>query len=970
MPARYRNDRHLPSRASGIAENNRLNRVQLRREQLQLLDSNLQSELLISILVAGIASALFWDKVPLKWLLGWIAGIVTSIGLRSLVIHRNKSVKSDDAINAWGTGYTATCLGTGILWGCLGVIALLYADQTLNLITLLLLSCVALTTYSSSGSSPLTAAAFVIPAFLPGTAWLLTSELQVLQLVGIVTVIMMVVMVSSSRGMRDVLARSVKLGTYNADLIRKLVVERDRTKGAMNDVEKINVQLQEEIRKRQSAEGRIAASKRRLAAILNGMQDTIYQTDTDGRILWTTPSVEQLLGVDCAGIRNSNIRDHYVDPQERAALLAILERSDGHAAFFETRMKKADGTVVWVSENAHYRYNREGGIAGIEGTIHDITPLKRVESELFKEKERAQVTLGSIGDGVITTDMNGNIEYMNRIAEQRTGWSLDEAGNKPLHKVFNIVEEKTLKTPPDPVRLSLEEGKSVMLPGYLLLVHRYLNQRLSVEVIASPIRDSSDAITGVVLVFHDVSELRSLAHMTYQASHDSLTGLINRREFERRINQALDNAQQKDTEYALCYLDLDNFKIVNDTCGHAAGDELLMQLTTRIRTRLRGADTLARLGGDEFGLLLPGCPLDKAKELAENFRQMIEDFRFTWDKKSFRVGVSIGLVMIGPDSGTISSILSAADSACYVAKDQGRNRVHVYEENDTALTERHGQMQWVQRIHDVLEKNRFRLFFQPIAKLKRPPGEPYSIHGEVLLRMLDSNNNLIGPGAFIPSAERYNLMPAIDRWVVENTFAALVASSTRTRIDACCINLSGQSLSDSRFMDFLVNQIRDSRVSPEILCFEITETAVIASLNNATRMISLLRDMGCRFALDDFGVGLSSFSYLKNLAVDYLKLDGSFIKNMVHDPIDHEMVRAINQIGQTMDIRTIAEFVEDEAILNAVRNIGVDYAQGYAIAHPAPIEAVLSGSTAMQGVLNAEQCVAIPLRGYVSKRVS
>jgi len=943
------------------------NRLQLRREQLRLLDRNTQSELLISILVACIGALLFRDLIAIQWLLCWIVAIITSIGLRSLAIHRNTIVKSDGALHAWGEGYTATCLASGFLWGCLGVIAYHYGSDTLNLITLILLSCVALTTYSAAGTTPLTTAAFVIPAFLPGTFWLLFSDRQVFQLVGIVTITMEVVMIVSSRGMQNVLTRSVTLGAYNTGLIRKLVVERDKTTGAMNDIERINFQLQEEIRRRQDAETKIAASQHRLAAILNGMQDTIYQTDATGKIIWTTPSVQQLLGTDCDEIKNRNIREFYVDAKDRDALMEILNRNHGHARFFETRMLNCDGGIVWVSENSHYLYDSEGEISGVEGTIHDITPLKRAEYELSKEKERAQVTLGSIGDGVITTDMNGNIEYMNRVAEQRTGWRTGEAIHKPLTGVLNIVDEKTLQTPPDPVRLCLEEGNSVMLPGYLLLVHRYLNQRLSVEVIASPIRGSSDAITGVVLAFHDVSESRSLAHLSYQATHDSLTGLINRREFERRVNQALDNALQKDVEYALCYLDLDNFKIVNDTCGHAAGDELLMQLTTRIRVKLRKADMFARLGGDEFGMLLPGCPLAKATELAEGFRQLVEDFRFTWDKQSFRVGVSIGMVMIGQDSGSISNVLSAADSACYVAKDQGRNRVHV---NDTAVSERHGQMQWVQRIHDVLEMNRFSLYFQPIAKLNRAVDEPYSIHGEVLLRMLDEDDNPIGPGAFIPAAERYNLMPAIDRWVVENTFAALAGRSGRNHvpIDACCINLSGQSLSDSRFMDFLVNQIRDSHVSPGILCFEITETAVIASLNNATRMIALLRDMGCRFALDDFGVGLSSFSYLKNLAVDYLKLDGSFIKNMVHDHIDHEMVRAINQIGHTMDIRTIAEFVENEAILDAVRNIGVDYAQGYAIARPTPIDAVLSGKAIEQGLMNAEKRSITPLLSYPSRR--
>jgi diguanylate cyclase (GGDEF)-like protein len=533
---------------------------------------------------------------------------------------------------------------------------------------------------------------------------------------------------------------------------------------------------------------------------------------------------------------------------------------------------------------------------------------------------------------------------MNTVAEQSTGWKLQDARGKPMLKVFKLVDEKTLEPPPDAAALCLEQGKTSMLAGHLLLIHRYRNQKLSVEVNASPIRDSNADITGVVLVFHDVTELRGLAKkMSYQATHDSLTGLLNRREFENRVKQAIENARTENVRHAICYVDLDNFKVVNDTSGHFAGDELLKQLTIRLRMELREADTLARLGGDEFGILLEGCSMENAHEPAEAIRKVVEDFRFVWDNRSFRIGASIGLVQITQDSGTLTDLLSAADSACYIAKEQGRNRVHVYQPDDEAVSERHGQMQWVQRIQDVLEHNRFRLFFQPIAKLLPDAGEKILTHGEVLLRMLDENNNIVGPGSFIPAAERYQLMPAVDRWVVSNTFRILTLDKEKVaeHISSCCINLSGQSLSDERFLDYLVSEIHSYGVPPEILVFEITETAVIANLCNASKLISTLRQMGCRFALDDFGVGLSSFGYLKNLAVDYLKLDGCFVKNMVDDNIDFAMVQAINQIGHTMGIKTIAEFVEDEATLEAVTKVGVDYAQGYILAKPMPIEMAL-----------------------------
>jgi diguanylate cyclase (GGDEF)-like protein len=470
---------------------------------------------------------------------------------------------------------------------------------------------------------------------------------------------------------------------------------------------------------------------------------------------------------------------------------------------------------------------------------------------------------------------------------------------------------------------------------------------MSIEVIASPIRNSDNKISGVVLVFHDVSELRSLAQMTYHANHDSLTGLINRREFEKRVNQALQHTRNKDIRYALCYMDLDNFKVVNDTCGHVAGDELLKQLTNKLRAELREGDTLSRIGGDEFGILFSGCSIKSAKRLAEKIRKLVEEFRFVWDDKSFRIGASIGLVPVNANSGTISDVLSAADSACYVAKESGRNRIHVYEPNDLAIAEQQGQMQWVQRIQDVLDRDRFRLYFQTIAPIQDNPAEVGKLHGEVLIRMLDDDDSIIGPDSFIPAAERYSMMTAVDQWVVENTLAVLDREPdlVQSKISACSINLSGQSLSDDRFMNALVELVDNASVPPEMLCFEITETAVISNLSNATKLIARLRDMGCKFALDDFGVGLSSFGYLKNLAVDYLKLDGCFIKNMVRDSIDHAMVQSINHVGQTMKIKTIAEFVENQETLEALRDIGVDYAQGYGIAKPKPLEEAVYGES-------------------------
>ena len=925
-----------------------LQRGQFRQYQTNLLYKQVQTELLVSMVLTVCVGVVFWDLAPTGVLLGWAAMVNIMVGIRSLFIHHRADDYQPDEIVAWGEFYTTSVVVSGLCWSALGVITLKYGGTDMEAFALVVLSCISLTAYVSMQSSPQAVAAFVAPAMLPMVVMSLRDYGVIPYSLAVIALIVTGLMITSSRTMRDVLVKSFSLSSHNTELIQKLIVAREAAEDAKKYAEEINLKLQHEIRERKQAEKQIKASRKKLSAILNNMQDTIYQIDTDGKVLWATPSVNDLLGHTLEDFVGRNIKEFYADEQEFYRFKQELYAGRGILQNYTTEWVNKNGDRIWISENSHYKYNQDREVVGIEGSVRNITDLKEARDSLFEEQENAQVTLGSIADGVIRTDTEGYIEYMNSAAEKAVGCSSTDSYGKQLLEVFNIVDEKTLKTPPNPVKMSTDEGKSIMLPGYLQLIHPYHDNRLSIEVLASPIRDSSDDITGAVIVFHDVSELRSLSKMTYQATHDSLTGLINRREFERRVSQALDNARNSDGRYVLCYLDLDNFKVVNDTSGHIAGDELLKMLKTRFLAVTREADSLARLGGDEFGILLAGCSLDWAVEVAEKIRVMVEDFRFVWDDKAFRVGVSIGVVKISADSGALTDVLRAADSACYMAKEKGRNRVHVYEENDKELQERQGQMRWVQQIHDVLEQDRFRLFFQVIENLGLQPGERGKIHGEVLLRIMDEDMQLIGPGSFIPSAERYNLMPMIDRWVIENTLKLLSAniSTVISVMERCCINLSGQSLSDERFMTFLVDCIHDAGVPPHLLCFEITETAVIANLNNASNLITKLRKMGCRFALDDFGVGLSSFGYLRNLSVDYLKLDGSFVKNMVNNKTDYEMVRAINQIGHTMNIATIAEFVEDAATLQTVRDLGVDYAQGYVIAKPLPIEIALFSDSA------------------------
>lgn len=556
---------------------------------------------------------------------------------------------------------------------------------------------------------------------------------------------------------------------------------------------------------------------------------------------------------------------------------------------------------------------------------------------LRQQKELAQVTLKSIGDAVVTTDALGKIEYFNPIAERLTGWQIEEVKGIPLIEVFEIVNEITRQPVENPIAKVLKEGEIVGLTSHTLLISRE-GQEYAIDDSAAPIRDRDGQLLGAVMVFRDVTESRQLEQqLSWQAKHDALTGLANRRSFEELAIEAIASARESTLEHTLCYLDLDQFKVVNDTCGHIAGDELLRQIALLLKQQIRITDTLARLGGDEFGLLLYQCPLSRAKHIAESCRQLIQKFRFSWDGKSFSLGVSIGLVVIDAETKDLSSILSAADAACYAAKEKGRNCIHVYLLNDRELARQRGERQWIPKIKKTLEENRFCLYCQKIMSVKQGFGQD---HYEILLRMIDETGEIVLPMAFIPAAERYALMPEIDRWVISNFFANyhnFCQIEGKNCANVYAINLSGASVNNPDFFSFLSEQFARYPIAPETICFEITETTAIANLNQAVQFIENLKTLGCRFALDDFGSGMSSLAYLKNLPVDYLKIDGSFVKNLISNPIDYAMVDCFNRLSHVMGIQTIAEFVDNKATLDELHNIGVDYAQGYGIEKPHPL---------------------------------
>jgi diguanylate cyclase (GGDEF)-like protein/PAS domain S-box-containing protein len=563
---------------------------------------------------------------------------------------------------------------------------------------------------------------------------------------------------------------------------------------------------------------------------------------------------------------------------------------------------------------------------------------EKSEIELSDQKEQAEVTLQSITDSVITVDLAGIIQYINPAAELLFNVKNRDVNDLHLTDLVRIVSDVTGDSIDDPLARCFAQEQTVHLPEHASLIAGN-NKIVAVEASVAPMKNSEGNVIGAVMVIQDVSHTRKLTRqLSYQASHDMLTGLYNRLKFEEYLEEALLNVKEEKRTHSLCYLDLDQFKLVNDTCGHVAGDELLRQLPELFHKVLRSGDIVARLGGDEFGILLENCELSQATVIADKIRQEIKDFRFMWQEKVFTIGVSIGVVGIDENTTEMSKIMSAADLACYAAKDTGRNRVHVYERSDELVSEKHGEMHWTGRITKAMEEERFRLFRQPIVGITGDNNQHY----EVLIRMIDEEGGIVPPGAFIPAAERYNLMAGIDRWVINEVFQMIAENDPADPIKGTdkviSINLSGDSLNDDNLYSFIISLKDKYGISLNNVCFEITETVAISNLVKATTLINDLKKHGCRFSLDDFGSGLSSFAYLKNLPVNYIKIDGSFVKDVSRDPVDRAMVVSIQQMGRAMKLNTIAEWVEDEETLVALKDIGVNYVQGYHLGRPEAIK--------------------------------
>jgi diguanylate cyclase (GGDEF)-like protein/PAS domain S-box-containing protein len=685
---------------------------------------------------------------------------------------------------------------------------------------------------------------------------------------------------------------------------------------------------------RRLAEEALRTSEAKFRGLFESIAEGVYQSGRDGRLLSVNPAFVSMLGYGSAEEMYAlpSAAALYWNPADRAEFARRVE-AEGEIRDAEFLMRRRDGQQLVILENARPMRDAAGRIVGYEGTIADITGRKRAEQAMFAEKERAQVTLQSIGDAVISTDAAGRIEYINPIAESLTAWSLSEARGQPIGAVLKLVNELTREPMENSLSGALGRSGTGAPADHAVLITR-TGSEVAIQESAAPICDRAGQVIGAVVVFHDVTKERRLRRaLSWQASHDALTGLINRREFDNRLHAALLSAQRGEGSYALLYIDLDQFKVVNDTCGHQAGDRLLRDVTGLLHTRVRASDTIARLGGDEFGVLLEGCTLEQATRIAEGVRQAIRDFRFVWGTSTLSVGASIGIVQMRAETENVANVMSAADIACYAAKDAGRNRIHVYEAD--GVSHRHREMHWVARVTRAAEDNRLELFFQPIMALSGAEHER-GFH-ELTVRLRDDDGVLVPPSEFIPAAERYNVMSVLDRWVVGQAIELLRERQRRgQQLPLLAVNLSGTSLNEQSFVDFVLQSVGDPQIAAA-LCFEITETAAVTSLSNARYLMAELKGRGCKFSLDDFGTGVSSFVYLKTLPVDFLKIDGQFINHIAQDPINRSMVEAIGKVGRALGIATIAECVESEAVLAELKRIGVDFAQGFFLAHPQPI---------------------------------
>jgi diguanylate cyclase (GGDEF)-like protein/PAS domain S-box-containing protein len=684
---------------------------------------------------------------------------------------------------------------------------------------------------------------------------------------------------------------------------------------------------------------------KRFRQLLDAAPDAMVLVDRFGKVVVLNREVEPLFGWTEAELLgqpvNRLIPARFHPVLEAQPVTSESQESHPKGARLSLLALRRDGSEFPVEINRTPIGSSTD--ARVLVTIRDLTKWRRAQESLFREKEQAVIILESIGDAVITTDPLGRITYLNPVAERLTGWRTSEALGLPAGAVLTFISDTTREPVESTVTRCLREGRVVDLADGVLLLRRD-GTEVAIGDSTAPIHDRNGVTTGAVLVFHDLSEKRRVSpKLSRDVAYDALTGLINRREFERRLTRVLaDIAASKAVVHALFYLDLDGFKLVNDTCGDKAGDDLLRQIAALLggHMRKRKRDTVARLGGDEFGVLLENCPLAEAEEIADTLRRALEEFRYLWGEQTFSLGISIGVIPITGSGGRMADVLRAANAACYAAKVAGGNRVHVEERPaPTPGALPHTKTRRSTRLALAVEKGLFHLYAQAIVPLV--PERTARPRCEILLRLLDERGNLQPAASFVPQAERYNLMPAIDRWVVRRTIELLGGwhqDHPECELPLCSINLSVSSLDDAGLIPALREYLAQHRLPPNALCFEIAEAAALGNLTQTVRFISEIRTTGCSVALEDFGGGAHSFVHLKALAVDFLKIRGHYVRGVVDDPVFGTLVSAVNQVGRILGIATIADEVDSEPVLERLRNLEIPYAQGHAVAPPAPLE--------------------------------
>jgi len=912
----------IPSLPENVLTSEACSGADIPAEQLELVYTQAPIALGTGLAVAALISLGLWGIAEHAQLLLWFCLQLLQTTVRFfLVIYYRRSENKLRKNPRWAHLYVAGALFSGVVWGCLGLLIDFSWPIEYPILIIMGLAGILAGAITSYAVVLPVYIAFMVPAILIPTQVMLAQAGQSSNEMGLLLMVFAGALLVIARNYNRSVIRTLHLRYENNDLVSRLTMT--------------NASLEKQIKERQQAEMQLVRDRE----LFTKGPVTVFRwrVDAGWPIEYASKTVSQF-GYEAADlVRRQTSYASLIHPNDLDRVRqAEFNTSDNRYTYLgiDYRIITADGQVRWVYDYSIPVRDEVGRITHFAGYLLDITDRKQAEFELQQEKERAQITLHSIGDAVITTDVNGQIEYLNPVAEKLTGWESDIARGLPLNRIFGHFDDASREGIEKPVVQSLQTGVTLRSSRDCVL-RRHDGRSISIQYSISPLMSRGGEALGVVLVFHDVTENRSMARqLSYQATHDALTGLINRHEFEARLQSALVSARNENERHVLCYLDMDQFKIVNDTCSHAAGDKLLKDVAGLLEDCLRESDVLAKVGGDEFSILLKNCMLEDAMEITENMLAMIRTINNDGWGLKFGVSASIGIAVLDRGSESITEVMRQADLACYAAKDHGRNRIHIYQTGDQELARRHSEMKWVSRLTEAIREERLVLYCQDIVPVNPDSGGRH--HFEVLVRMKDEAGELVMPDRFLPAAERYNLVAALDRWVIDRSFAWYTASG-ESRIMA--INLSGGSLTDDAFLGFVMDKLARHAVPPASVCFEITETAAIANLDYAIRFINELKQLGCRFALDDFGSGLSSFSYLKNLPVDYLKIDGSFIRDMDTDPVNAAMVNAICQLGKVMGIEIIAEFVENDAILKMLAGIGVDYAQGYGIARPKPLDA-------------------------------